>query len=660
MAEEHIQQSTAMTPSIYDTHAPKLQSLGYFTTCIGPGTKAPQHVDRQTGQHVNTPKWESRSTPNTTPQPGCGIGLRCGDGIVAIDADRDDLILPVMEAFPHALFKRGRIGITALLRSHVDVPSKDFKIDGRNALQVLSSGRQTVLPPTLHPDTGAPYTWESKFTLYEVQRDELPLLPENYLELLKEMLGPLGYVEEPEVEHNDRSEYEGDESPYKRLNTFCLDNLPMWVPQLGLYKLRRLSGRYPAYAAVADWRPSSKGRSLKERAQNLKIKRAGIYDWGPNKSYSPIDLVMAAKRMTLEEAVEWLDQIVEYSKSDVEVDFENLRSSEGPSIDPAEPHERGCKLRPTPPIGTGAAWHFGTPAPALPPMLVPGLLPRKGYGYIGGQWGTLKTFITNDLAVAVATGGRFAGQQVTMRGAVVQIELEGSHSELRLHAAANARGVGQGELPIVHLRAAPQTIMNNGKPNPEWPKWSKDLVRYAKEIAEFYELPLALITLDPQNRLAGFKDEQSSSEGQIVSNALNTLWRQADCLVLVVDHFGKDAAAGLRGTSVKETNPLFVLGTGETKKDVHARRELEVRKMRNGPSGLAVPFWAEQREVTIKQEVMQDNGVVAITDLTEKTLTIRWGDEMLPVEARRDDVRDPIKGQQRAALVLLSQKAAAD
>ena len=32
----------------------------------------------------------------------------------------------------------------------------------------------------------------------------------------------------------------------------------------------------------------------------------------------------------------------------------------------------------------------GTPAPALPLILVPGLLPRKGYGYIGGQWGTLK------------------------------------------------------------------------------------------------------------------------------------------------------------------------------------------------------------------------------------------------------------------------------
>ena len=653
MAEEHIQQSTAMTPSIYDTHAPKLQSLGYFTTCIGPGTKAPQHVDRQTGQHVNTPKWESRSTPNTTPQPGCGIGLRCGDGIVAIDADRDDLILPVMEAFPHALFKRGRIGITALLRSHVDVPSKDFKIDGRNALQVLSSGRQTALPPTLHPDTGAPYTWESKFTLYEVQRDELPLLPENYLELLKEMLGPLGYVEEPEVEHNDRSEYEGDESPYKRLNTFCLDNLPMWVPQLGLYKLRRLSGRYPAYAAVADWRPSSKGRSLKERAQNLKIKRAGIYDWGPNKSYSPIDLVMAAKRMTLEEAVEWLDQIVEYSKSDVEVDFENLGRRKVPASIQLSHMSVAANLDLLPPSVRARPGISALQRRRFRPCSCLACSPGKATATSVANGEHLKP---SSPMTSPSRWRQVEGLPVnksTMRGAVVQIELEGSHSELRLHAAANARGVGQGELPIVHLRAAPQTIMNNGKPNPEWPKWSKDLVRYAKEIAEFYELPLALITLDPQNRLAGFKDEQSSSEGQIVSNALNTLWRQADCLVLVVDHFGKDAAAGLRGTSVKETNPLFVLGTGETKKDVHARRELEVRKMRNGPSGLAVPFWAEQREVTIKQEVMQDNGVVAITDLTEKTLTIRWGDEMLPVEARRDDVRDPIKGQQRAALVLL-------
>jgi hypothetical protein len=242
-----------------------------------------------------------------------------------------------------------------------------------------------------------------------------------------------------------------------------------------------------------------------------------------------------------------------------------------------------------------------------------------------------------------------------MKGVVIQIELEGSHSELRLQAAADAREIDRGELPIVYLRSAPHTIMNNGKPNPEWPKWSKDLVRYAKEIAGYYELPLALITLDPQNCLAGFKDEQSSSEGQIVSNALNALWKQADCLVLAVDHLGKDASAGLRGTSAKETNPLFILSTGETKKDIHAQRELVVRKMRNGAAGLAIPFWAVPRDVTIRQEVVDANGVVSIAALTEKTLTIRWGDEMRPVESRPEGQDDPIKGQQRRALVVLSE-----
>jgi hypothetical protein len=64
---------------------------------------------------------------------------------------------------------------------------------------------------------------------------------------------------------------------------------------------------------------------------------------------------------------------------------------------------------------------------------------------------------------------------------------------------------------------------------------------------------------------------------------------------------------------------LFILSTGETKKDIHAQRELVVRKMRNGAAGLAVPFWAVPRDVTIKQEVVDADGVVSVLDLTETT-----------------------------------------
>ena len=96
-----------------------------------------------------------------------------------------------------------------------------------------------------------------------------------------------------------------------------------------------------------------------------------------------------------------------------------------------------------------------------------------------------------------------------MAGAVVQIELEGSHSELRLHAAATARGVADQKLPIVQLRVDPPKIMDNGRPNKGWPKWSDELAAYARAFAKARGVELGLITIDPQNSIAGFRDEQS-------------------------------------------------------------------------------------------------------------------------------------------------------
>jgi hypothetical protein len=293
--------------------------------------------------------------------------------------------------------------------------------------------------------------------------------------------------------------------------------------------------------------------------------------------------------------------------------------------DNAKRDPRGRRL---PPQGLGEAWYYGDPAQPQLPMLVPYLLPQKGFGYLGGQWGTHKTFITNDLAVAIASGGSFAGQPVAFQGAVVQIELEGSNSELRVYAAAERREVATDNLPIVHLRVEPPKIMNNGLPNPAWMPWAKKLAQYARDVAADAGMPLALITIDPQNRIAGFKDEQSSAEGQHVTDALIKLYKDANCLVLIVDHLGKDPDAGLRGTSAKETNPLFILSTGETQKNVYAERKLSVRKMRNGLTGIAVSFQMEDAEVTINQIVRAEDGTERIEPHTGRTLTIRWGEDV--------------------------------
>jgi hypothetical protein len=647
-------------PSVYDSNAPRLLERGFFPLPIGPNSKKPQHFVPSLNEFHDTQGWTHPARrPETSPQPGAGIGVRLGkqaDGtyIVALDWDNEDAAIAAMDAFPPTVTKEGQRGFTAFYRSAVPIPSRDFRVGGVVVVQVLSDGRQTVVPPTMHPDTKRPYIWTSTYTLYNVPLGELVELPEDYIERIETTLKPLGYEPEPEKPAKSNGHAEDDEeSPFQELNNLALRNLAAWVPDLNLYKCKRCRGRTASYEAVATWRPSTTGKPLEERKLHLSISGKGITDYGTHEGFSPINLVMRARSCSRSDAIGWLQERV-YPKGP-EVDFEALAGSTAAEEDDADAdadHGAAERRRPKPPPGLGEAWHFGDPAPAQMPMLVLGLLPRKGFGYLGGQWGTFKTFMTDDLAVAIGTCGTFGGQQVAMQGVVVQIELEGSHSELRLHAAAAARNA-EGELPIVHLRVEPPSIMISGRANPAWPKWSASLAKYAQEVAAYYGLPLVLITIDPQNRIAGFKDEQSSAEGQVVSNAMIKLSQQADCLVLVVDHLGKDPDAGLRGTSAKETNPLFILSTGETQTDVYCKRHLTVRKMRNGISGVAVSFWMEDREATLNQFMESEDGTKQVVAYTGKTLSVRWGDKLRPVDMPEGAGTNEGSKQQRRALAIL-------
>ena len=59
--------------------------------------------------------WSSIPTPIMSPQPGAGVGIRLGDGIVAFDYDDDDAALTISEAFdPSPVCKVGQRGWTAL------------------------------------------------------------------------------------------------------------------------------------------------------------------------------------------------------------------------------------------------------------------------------------------------------------------------------------------------------------------------------------------------------------------------------------------------------------------------------------------------------------------------------------------------------------------
>jgi hypothetical protein len=636
---------------VYDRNAPLLLQRGYYPLPTAPADfkpgKSPVKWVPGPDKFVLFSGWSERTAPVLTPQPGANIGVRCGNGLVAFDYDDEEAALKIAEVFqPSPVNKAGQRAWTPFYRADFNVPSEDFfDGHGRKVLQILSTGRQTVIPPSIHPDTNESYRWTNGKSLYDTSLSELPLLPRGY----RERILALGYSpkrsapEATETFDPETGEIIGEvengftDNPCAELNQLALKNLAAWVPDLGLYKCRRRNGRYPSYEAVATWRESTTGKPLEERSLNLKIIGRGIKDFGDDRGYSPLDLVMAARSCSLSEAFEWLEGRLLPKKAELEIDLERvIEAQDAPSTAPEDEGapDSNDAARSDDDIGKaafdadlallGEPWRFGEPLPASLPMLVPFFVPAApSLGYLGGQWGSVKTFISNDLAVAIASGGEFAGQQVTRHGLVVQVELEGSKSKVRVHASAKHRSV-VGGLPIVQFTKTPPPILVNGRVNSMWKPWAGALARWAKRTAHQMNLPLSLITIDPLNHFSGIKDNSSQGKGNAVSNALIALSKDAGCPLLVVDHHGKDEERGLVGTGAKEQNAHFILGAGETLKDITKPRQLVVRKMKDGEQNIYVEFALKKIVVGIPEQVIQEDGTTTIEPRDHDTLVIKW------------------------------------
>src|SRR5262249_21178739 len=173
---------------------------------------------------------------------------------------------------------------------------------------------------------------------------------------------------------------EGRHTPFAELNQFALKNLDAWVADLGIHKCRSQRGRHRSYVGVAQWRESTSGKKLEDRDANLKICTSGIKDFGDDRGYSPIDLVMAAKGAGFAEAVSWLDERLGWSSGGPEIDVEACKAKQaesGAAEENPEPHVvagpwPGSKGEPSEkdigPDGKervrpgnllGAAWYFG-------------------------------------------------------------------------------------------------------------------------------------------------------------------------------------------------------------------------------------------------------------------------------------------------------------
>jgi hypothetical protein len=630
----------------YDDNAPLLAQQGYFSLPISPPgfepPKCPVRFEPGLNKYVKLTNWNNRPDPIRAPQPGANIGVRCGGGLVAFDYDDEDAALTISEAFePSPVNKAGKRAWTPFYRADFEVLSEDFfDAEGRKVLQILSAGRQTVIPPSIHPDTKEPYRWTNGHSLYDTPLSELPLLPKDYRERI-ERLGYTSKKSKPTEETIDPETGEIKDvaaDDWRALNNAALKNLAAWVPNLNLYKCRRRVGRYPNYEAVANWRESTTGKTLEERTPNLKISSTGIKDFGNDQGYTAIDLVMAARGIGAGEAFTWLEERLRPKQPDIEIDLEKIKQAQdapplapegvaegGTGSDDYEEMEKDLEV-------VGRPWFVNEELPEPKPMMVPYFVPSHTepcIGYVGAVTGSVKTFTVDDLAVAIASGGLFAGQQVSERGAVVLIEMEGS-SRVRLKASIQYRGVEEIDLPIMHIQKMPPPILQKGEVSKEWKDWCMRIVRLAQwQCQRRWGVPLTTIILDPLAHFSGITDIGNFAENTTVSKALIDLALKARCLVIIVDHYGKDTTRGLIGSIARESLAYFVLTPGEKLgADLSKPRQLVVRKMRDGMSSICVDYRIHVWDIKAKRVVEADNFDLSLEEQARRTLVIEWGKDV--------------------------------
>ena len=163
--------------SPYHAVARSLLDKGLVTVPLRELSKAP-FVPNWTSLTVD----EARKHLDTKAIYNVGLLLGKPSGILALDFDNnmDGLHQKILKICGQSeVIKKGEKGGTIFFRYNGE-KSKKWKKSGEMVLELLSDGTQTVLPPSVHPGTKAPYVYTKGKTLDNIELTELPYLPTDF------------------------------------------------------------------------------------------------------------------------------------------------------------------------------------------------------------------------------------------------------------------------------------------------------------------------------------------------------------------------------------------------------------------------------------------------------------------------------------------------
>lgn len=481
------------------------------------------------GGQGDTERWHSM---------GAGVGIKTGDGLVAIDADTlcevnaniiRDIVADRIGALP---IRIGNFPKTLYL-CRVSAPYRYTRVDFgarrdngsfEERVEILSNGKQFVASG-VHPKTLKPYYWKGAECLYdnitEVTPDQLDQLMEELRTALPQS-APRVVKEGATTEAISQKSLTGD----VKLVTKAVEAIP------------NTSEHFPTRESYRDF-----GYAIKAALpDNEDVARGLFLDWCARWVEGENDIGVAESdwgrmKPPFRRGASWLYEMAErlgggsFSMADVWFDdtvdeYESLFPVS--SAVAAAPGR--FKLED---FDDAVASAFeGGSAP-----IIKGLLDQGSMSVLYGASHEGKTFVALDMAYHVAVGEPYSGMRVN-RGLVVYVAAEGGRGAKRRLVALRDKFQPK-DKPWLKLLGASVDFLR-----PEI-----DLNFFLADIKAI-GVDVSLIVIDTLSRAIAGGDENSSTDmGAFVRN-IDLVRSATGAHVMVVHHTGKDKAKGARGHSL--------------------------------------------------------------------------------------------------------------
>jgi hypothetical protein len=421
----------------------------------------------------------------------CAIDIDDLDAATEWLAVRGVSLQPLLDAPDGVRISSGRPNRAKLLyRLDEPIVGRKVVIDKQNIIDfrcATSNGRsqQDVLPPSIHPDTKRPYSWELGVT---GDTYDLPLLPQS----LREIWMGLGRSVDAEPATRRGETLGAARALLDRIDASC--SRDEWI-EIGM-ALHHEFGQ-DGFELWDEWSQGSEkykgGSDLKAPWKGFKADGAVGYGTLERRANIP----SAAAFKVIDDEIEEINAALEDDGKFRLIPFQEFASAKS------------------------ASW------------LVKGLLTTSGLAVVYGEPGCGKSFAVLDIAFHIARGLPWRGRRVK-QGKVVYVCQEGrAGARQRFEALKRAYNVGDADIDMLVIADTPSLLGDD----------------YKRVIKRIVGQNVALIIFDTLAQSIAGGDENASEVIGAALKACRRLERETGALVLLVHHSGKDITKGARGHS---------------------------------------------------------------------------------------------------------------